>query len=45
LPKRCPKGGFPVSAELKFGAGESPEEWVSSTASFKAPCPKHKKKK
>jgi hypothetical protein len=48
LPKKCPKGGFPVSAELKFGASESPAEWVSSTASYKAPCPKHtshKKKK
>lgn len=45
LPKKCPKGGFPVSAELKFGASESPAEWVSSTASFKAPCPKHSKHK
>jgi hypothetical protein len=43
VPKKCPKGGFPVSAELKFGTGESPSEWVTSTASYKAPCPKHKK--
>ncbi len=40
VPKKCPKGGFPVRAELKFGAGESPAEWVTSMASYKAPCPK-----
>jgi hypothetical protein len=40
VPKKCPKGGFPVSAELKFGEGESPAGWVTSVASFKAPCPK-----
>jgi hypothetical protein len=34
LPKKCPKGGFPVKATLKFLSGES----VSVTA--KPPCPK-----
>jgi hypothetical protein len=34
LPKKCPKGGFPVKAELKFYSGES----VTVTA--KPPCPK-----
>lgn len=34
VPKKCPKGGFPVKAELKFFSGET----VST--SVKAPCPK-----
>jgi hypothetical protein len=34
LPKKCPKGGFPVKATLKFFSGES----VTVTA--KPPCPK-----
>jgi hypothetical protein len=34
IPKTCPKGGFPVKAELKFYSGES----VTVTA--KPPCPK-----
>jgi hypothetical protein len=34
VPKKCPKGGFPVKAELKF-LGE-----VVVPASVKAPCPK-----
>jgi hypothetical protein len=42
LPKTCPKGGFPIKLELKFGAGPE-SEWVTSTASYSAPCPKHKK--
>jgi len=34
LPKKCPKGGFPVKSEFTFLSGES----VTST--YKAPCPK-----
>ncbi len=34
IPKKCPKGGFPVKAELTFFSGET----VSVTA--KPPCPK-----
>lgn len=34
IPKKCPKGGFPVKAELRFFSGES----VTVTA--KPPCPK-----
>jgi hypothetical protein len=34
LPKKCPKGGFPVKSELKFLSGET----VTVTA--KPPCPK-----
>jgi hypothetical protein len=37
MPKTCPKGGFPVKAEIMFLSGET------VTASYKAPCPKHKK--
>jgi hypothetical protein len=35
VPKTCPKGGFPIKAELTFLSGES------VAASYKAPCPKH----
>jgi len=36
-PKKCPKGGFPLKAEIKFLSGEVvPSE-------YKVPCPKHKK--
>ena len=45
LPPKCPKGGFPVKAELIFGGsygGERefgiPAETV--TKEFKTPCPK-----
>jgi hypothetical protein len=34
LPKKCPKGGFPVKSELTFLSGET------VTATYKAPCPK-----
>ena len=34
LPSKCPKGGFPVKAELKFYSGET------VTVNVKAPCPK-----
>jgi hypothetical protein len=34
LPKKCPKGGFPVKTEITFATGEV------STATYKAPCPK-----
>jgi hypothetical protein len=35
LPKKCPKGGFPVKTEVTFHTGET------VTATYKAPCPKH----
>lgn len=37
LPSKCPKGGLPLKAELKFESGES----VVTT--YNAPCPKKKK--
>jgi hypothetical protein len=35
VPKKCPKGGFPVKSELTFQTGES------VTVNYKEPCPKH----
>jgi len=39
VPKKCPKGGFPVKSELKFAGlgGLSPQ---TVTSSYKAPCPR-----
>jgi hypothetical protein len=34
IPKKCPKGGFPVKSEITFASGEM------STAEYKIPCPK-----
>jgi hypothetical protein len=34
VPKKCPKGGFPIKSELTFQTGES------VTVPYKAPCPK-----
>jgi hypothetical protein len=34
LPKKCPKGGFPLKAEMSFLGGST------ATAEYKAPCPK-----
>lgn len=41
VPKTCPKGGFPVKAELWFGAG-SESTWEKATATAKAPCPRRR---
>ncbi len=34
LPKRCPKGGFPLKSEMKFMSGET------VTVAYKQPCPR-----
>jgi hypothetical protein len=34
VPKKCPKGGFPLKSELTFLGG------ATATAEYKAPCPK-----
>src|SRR4029077_4617721 len=34
VPKKCPKGGFPLKFELTFNSGES------ASATYKAPCPR-----
>jgi hypothetical protein len=39
VPKKCPKGGFPVKAELIFAENGDVNTPVVSTAEFKAPCP------
>lgn len=39
VPKTCPKGGFPVKAELWFGGG-SESSWQEVTKDAKTPCPK-----
>lgn len=39
VPTTCPKGGFPVKAELWFGEGEE-STWEKAEATAKAPCPK-----
>jgi hypothetical protein len=39
MPRKCPKGGFPVKAELTFaGLGGLPQQTV--TARYKSPCPR-----
>jgi hypothetical protein len=38
LPSKCPKGGFPLKAEMKFESGEV------VISEYKAPCPKKKRK-
>jgi hypothetical protein len=37
VPKKCPKGGFPLKTEMTFLGGEV------VTSEYHAPCPKHKK--
>jgi len=34
VPKKCPKGGFPLKTVMSFLGGATAE------ASYKAPCPK-----
>jgi hypothetical protein len=34
MPKRCPRGGFPVKSEITFASGET------VTSVYRAPCPK-----
>jgi hypothetical protein len=46
VPKKCPKGGFPIKTEVTFGGmfGGEREFGVpplKAEATFKAPCPKH----
>jgi hypothetical protein len=46
LPKKCPKGGFPVKTEIIFGGSFGGEREFglpaqTATATYKAPCPKH----
>jgi hypothetical protein len=40
MPKKCPKGGYPVKAEIVFAENGLESTPVTSTALFKAPCPR-----
>lgn len=43
VPRRCPKGGFPLKSELLFaGVGGLAPQTVAVT--YKAPCPRHRKR-
>lgn len=39
VPTKCPKGGFPVKAELSFGGGAE-STWQKVVKTSKTPCPK-----
>ena len=46
LPKKCPRGGFPVKTEIIFGGSFGGEREFgipaqTATATYTAPCPKH----
>jgi len=41
MPKKCPKGGFPLKAIMEFGNVNNPQvRGETAEASYKAPCPK-----
>jgi hypothetical protein len=40
LPKKCPRGGFPVKAELTFATNGNVATPETATATYKAPCPR-----
>ena len=43
VPKKCPKGGFPIKTEVIFDeGGANPPVPEPVTATYKAPCPKKK---
>jgi len=44
VPKKCPKGGFPIKTEVIFAENGEESRPVTVPATYKAPCPRHKKK-
>ncbi len=40
VPTSCPKGGFPIKAEMWFGGSESESSWQKVEKTTKVPCPK-----
>jgi hypothetical protein len=40
MPKKCPKGGFPLKAELAFAENGNEATRATVTATYKAPCPR-----
>ncbi len=43
VPKKCPKGGFPLKTEVIFAENGEESKPVVVTQSYKAPCPPRKK--
>jgi hypothetical protein len=41
VPRRCPRGGFPIKTELIFAENGEPSKPVTVTATYKSPCPRH----
>jgi hypothetical protein len=47
MPRRCPRGGFPVRTEVVFGGSFGPEREFglppfTESATYRAPCPRHR---
>jgi hypothetical protein len=40
VPKKCPKGGFPIKTEVIFAENGEPSKPVTVPAEYKAPCPR-----
>jgi len=40
IPKKCPKGGFPLKAELTFAMNGNEATPETALATYKAPCPR-----
>ena len=40
VPKKCPKGGFPIKTEVIFAENGEPSKPVVVPATYKAPCPR-----
>jgi hypothetical protein len=41
VPKHCPKGGFPIKAEVIFAENGDESKPITVPAAYKAPCPRH----
>ncbi len=40
VPKKCPKGGFPLKTEVIFAENGEESKPETATAFYKAPCPR-----
>ncbi len=40
VPKKCPKGGFPLKTEVIFADNGEESQPETVTATYKAPCPR-----
>jgi hypothetical protein len=41
VPKKCPKGGFPIKTEVIFAENGELSKPVTVAATYKSPCPRH----